>query len=462
MDEMMRQFRLLKNIIRFSETPEIKIDLTETERIIMHTLPEILEKNAPSNFTELFFDFKQEYERFKSFILYDKLIGKNIVALGGGFSSGKSAFLNSILGCELLPSDISPSTSVPTYLVNGKQTEVYGINTFESKIKMEAEDVSLLAHGFGRENETASEVTLGHLLSCLFISMPKQPFRNLALLDTPGYSKAETIGYSSKTDEKIARNQLNSSNFILWFIPAEGGTITESDIKFIKSLEDGIPKLMIVNKADKVTPDELDEVVEQVKETLDSKGISYVDVLTYSCEEPDDYQRDEIIECLNNWNKAVSQSMFAYNFKVLFTKCNEYYESLLDEQKHIHYQMGYIMADICHLSEDTIEYVSKLDKESVKKRQEIKDIQKELKKIQYDFFSNIKKIADTVKIEMPEPSEIDLLADRFTNSKRIVGAFKSSDTKRGAKKNSVSLFEKNYNKHKYEYSKDRKSDNNKK
>ena len=132
MDEMMRQFRLLKNIIRFSETPEIKIDLTETERIIMHTLPEILEKNAPSNFTELFFDFKQEYERFKSFILYDKLIGKNIVALGGGFSSGKSAFLNSILGCELLPSDISPSTSVPTYLVNGEQTEVYGIITFES------------------------------------------------------------------------------------------------------------------------------------------------------------------------------------------------------------------------------------------------------------------------------------------------------------------------------------------
>ncbi len=126
---------------------------------------------------------------------------------------------------------------------------------------MELDDVMLLAHGFGRDGGDEQEVTLGHLLSNLFISTPNQPFENLVLLDTPGYSKADTSGYSAKTDEKIARTQLNSSNFILWFVQADAGTITDSDIAFIKTLNESIPKLIIVNKADKLMPDEIEEVV---------------------------------------------------------------------------------------------------------------------------------------------------------------------------------------------------------
>ena len=117
-DEALRQFSLLKNIIRFSETNKPSVNLSEIEKIIFTELPAQLEKNAPPNFPEVYFDFKQEYERFKDFILYDKIIGKNVVALGGGFSSGKSTFLNTLIEDEILPSDITPSTSVPAYLVH--------------------------------------------------------------------------------------------------------------------------------------------------------------------------------------------------------------------------------------------------------------------------------------------------------------------------------------------------------
>ena len=140
---------LLKRIIMTDDTPNLCVDLHEIEKLITQTLPAELEKNAPPNFPELFFDFKQEYERFKEFILFDRLIGRNVVALGGGFSSGKSSFLNSLLGEELLPSDITPSTSVPAYLIHDRKTAVYAINTFESRITMKQEEVCLIAHGFG-------------------------------------------------------------------------------------------------------------------------------------------------------------------------------------------------------------------------------------------------------------------------------------------------------------------------
>ncbi len=421
-NEINRQFLLLKNIIRYSETAEMSVDISAAEQMILHTLPEELEKNAPPNFPELYFDFKQEYERFKDFILYDKLIGKNTVALGGGFSSGKSSFLNSLLSVEILPSDISPSTSVPTYLVYGDNDEVYGINTFDSKVKMDIEDVMLLAHGFGREGGE-QEVTLGHLLSNLFISTPKQVFENLVLLDTPGYSKAETVGYSAKTDEKIARTQLNSSNYILWFVQADAGTITDSDIEFIKTLNPEIPKLIIVNKADKIPPSELEDVVGKIRNVLDIKGIRYVDVLTYSSEEPEDYQLDEITEYLHKWDSERSESRFAYNFKVLFTKCREYYDERLADEQKLHSRLSHILADVSLENDDARDYLNSLDSASKKRISELKDLKERLKSLQNDFFTEMKRIGDAVNIVMPEPSEIDLIRDKAADPKEILDAY---------------------------------------
>ena len=422
-EEMKRQFDLLKNITRYSETADLSVDLSQIEKIIFDELPKEIKKNAPSNFPELYFEFKQEYERFKTFILYDKLIGKNVVALGGGFSSGKSTFLNSMMDCEILPSDITPSTSVPAYLIYGDKEEVYAINTFESKIAMQTEDVMLLSHGFGRNESSEQEITLGHLLSNMFISTPNQRFKNLVMLDTPGYSKAETVGYSAKTDEKIARTQLNSANFILWFVQADEGTVKDSDIEFIKTLHETIPKLIIVNKADHIMLDELDIVVEKIKDTLNMKGIKYIDILTYSSEFPEDYQRDEIIEYLEKWNKSVFESRFAYNFKVIFTKCREYYDERLDEEKKTHSRLQHILADVSLDSDDARDYLNYMDTSAKRNIAELKDMKANLKELQDKFFTEIKEIANRVNIEMPEPSEIDLIQDKIYDPKTVLDEY---------------------------------------
>lgn len=424
---MYNQTNLLKRIIMTNETANLNVDLSEIEKIITKELPNKLEKNAPPNFPELYFEFKQEYERFKEFILFDRLIGKNVVALGGGFSSGKSSFLNSILGEELLPSDITPSTSVPAYLIHDEISFVYGINIFESKIVMQPEEVCLIAHGFGKDDTDGVEVTLGHLLQSLFVASPNQPFQHIALLDTPGYSKAEINGYSSKTDEKIAHTQLNSANFILWFVPADSGTVTNSDIEFLRSLNSDIPKLIVVNKADKLMPDDLDEVVDKIHNILQMKGIQVLDVLTDSSEEPEDYDREKILEYLNKWDKTVSQSRFAYNFKLLFTKCKEYYDEKLDETQRLHNRLSHILADFSSDNHDAEDYLQSMDRKSVRNISELKNLKIQLHDLQDEFFTEIKRIADAVSIEMPEPSEIDLLSDKLTDPKAVLEAYCSEN-----------------------------------
>ena len=54
-------------------------------------------------------------------------------------------------------------------------------------------------------------------------------------------------------------------------------------------------------------------------------------------------------------------------------------------------------------------------KEAQKNVNDLKNISKKLKELQDEFFTEIKFIADIVKIDMPEPSEIDLLQDKVQN-----------------------------------------------
>lgn len=152
--------------------------------------------------------------------------------LGRGFSSNKSTFPNTFLNAKILLTDINPSTSVPTCVIGG-DTEITGtVNTFSAKIEMNISDVLTIAHGFGEDEISADGVTLGHLLQSIFVATPHQPYLNIAFPDTPGYSKPDSETYSAKTDEKIARSQLNSADYILWFISAESGTISVDDLNF--------------------------------------------------------------------------------------------------------------------------------------------------------------------------------------------------------------------------------------
>ena len=435
--KMLYNFELLSNVIRAKSTKkQFKADLSRLENIINKRIPEIWKGNAPEDIFELYSDFKAEYERFRDFILYDKLIGKNIVALGGGFSSGKSSFLNGLMGKSILPSDIDPSTSVPTYIVKGNKHEVIGINVFDSKVGMQPKDIKKIAYGFGEiENDDdvkiTEAVTLGHILESIFFSTTLHEYDNIAFLDTPGYSKADSEKYSVKTDEQIARGQLNSSNYILWFVPAEAGNIKDADIEFIKTLRKDIPKLFIVSKGDKKRLPDLTNIVDKIKETLDLKRIDYVDVLVFS-NKIEQIAEGGSVKLINNdlsriraqlekWNQQKYQSNFAKNFKRLFVRLKEYYEEEIDEKSFDVERLNWSLMNLSKYLDDK-EILNRLQGMVNEKNRdvvELKNVNQKLNDLQTEFFTEIKIISDIVGIEMPEPSEIDLITEDIKNPLQI-------------------------------------------
>ena len=441
-EKLIKNFELLCVIIKQNTSGnQLKVDLSKIEKLINEKIPDTLKKNAPEDFYELYVDFKSEYEKFRDFILYDKLIGKNVIALGGGFSSGKSSFLNALMGKTVLPANIDPSTSVPTYIVKGEKHEVMGINVFDTKVQMQPRDIKKIAHGFGEledddDEKVTDAVTLGHILENIFFSTPLHQYDNIAFLDTPGYSKPDSEKYSAKTDEQISRGQLNSSNYILWFVQADAGTITEEDIKFIKTLREDIPILVVVNKADKKNLDDLKDIIAKIKSSMDLKGVRYVDVFAFTSrmEQIEDAELKAFIESdikkirqqIETWNEQVYESSFARNFKQIFVRCKDFYEDEIDKESRKLTRLNTSITKLAaeDIESEILEPLQLMVKEAQGNVNELKDIRKKLKELQDEFFTEIKFIADVVGIAMPEPSEIDLLQDKIKNPLELIEEYK--------------------------------------
>ena len=423
MESMEKQLDLLKRIVTPNQGKEnLPADISRVEKIIKEEIPNALEKQAPANFPELYFDFEYVYSRFYDFLLFDKLIGKNVVALGGSFSSGKSSFLNSLMGKTVLPAKINPSTSVPTYLISGEDINAFGINEFDAKVPLTLPDIKAIAHGFGASDEEANSegITLGHLLRSLFIATPLVTYKHIAFLDTPGYSKADSASYSARTDEKIAHVQLNSSSHILWFVPADAGIISMEDIDFLQGLDRDIPKLIIITKADKAPSLEaLSEMKEKVKSALDMRGVPYEDVLTFTMRKNFACDSDAIKEYLNKLDESQTQAEFAHSFKKLFVGCRNYYDDSIDSDNLSLSRINQALTLVGD-NADVNGYLSSLAASTKEHITSLKDARESLRKLQQEFFAEIKIVADKVNIYMPEPSEIDLVKGDATDPAAIV------------------------------------------
>ena len=406
-----KNLSLLKKIISpsFEENP-LPFDISRLEKIIKEKIPAALKKNAPPNFPELYFDFEYVYSKFYDFLLFNQLIGKKVIALGGGFSSGKSTFLNSFLRTgRILPTDINPSTSVPAYVIYGEAEKAGAVNAFSAKIDMEISDVKSIAHDFGKDEDSSEEFSLGHLLRSIFVATPKQSYSNIAFLDTPGYSKPDTENYSAKTDEKIARSQLNASDYILWFISADSGTISVDDLKFLTELDKNIPKWIIINKADKApNTNVLNEMKSAVKSAVNGSGIKIEDIFTFSRREDTECDRLKIHEVLTQLNERKTESDFAYSFKKLFTACKNYYDDELNYEKR-RLSLQNRALTFSGGTAEAVDCLNDLVFDTKVAIQKLNDLRQNLLNIQLEFFTEIKSVADKVGIKMPEPSEIELL-----------------------------------------------------
>lgn len=123
------------------------------------------------------------------------LNNKTVVGLGGRFSAGKSSFINSRLKSDaetiLLPENQNPTTSIPTYVVSGPQNGIRAYLQDGWIVPLELEAMQAMTHDFYEKYQ----IGFARFVRSLMVytnAFPKEISRRIALLDTPGYNKADT------------------------------------------------------------------------------------------------------------------------------------------------------------------------------------------------------------------------------------------------------------------------------
>lgn len=214
---------------------------------------------------------------------YPSLFQKTIVAVGGGFSAGKSTFLNNLLGLKLkLPEDMNPTTAIPTYCLKGKREVLMGFSQNGGMVE--------LPHlAFDHQFLNSLGFNLKEIMPFMLLSAPSVPFEFLCFIDTPGFNSAKQ-GYTGG-DKEASKESLKHAKHILWLISCESGEIHEDDLEYLQELyEEGKQVFIVLSRADRRTKRQLEEVVIKIKETLKDNGIEFLGIGAYSSTRYQEYK----------------------------------------------------------------------------------------------------------------------------------------------------------------------------
>ncbi|WRA93382.1 dynamin-like GTPase family protein [Helicobacter pylori] len=235
---------------------------------------------------------------------YPSLFQKTIVAVGGGFSAGKSTFLNNLLGLKLkLPEDMNPTTAIPTYCLKGKKEVLMGFSQNGGMVE--------LPHlKFNHQFLDSLGFNLKEIMPFMLLSAPSVPFEFLCFIDTPGFNPANQ-GYTGG-DKEASKESLKHAKHILWLVSCERGGIESDDLEFLQELyEEDKQVFIVLSRADRRTKSQLEEVAKQIRETLKDNGIEFLGIGAYSAtryqEIKEFSEKSHVFDSLEQFIKELNQ-----------------------------------------------------------------------------------------------------------------------------------------------------------
>lgn len=284
-----------------------------------------IEYDLPSG--KLFKNFDELLEKIEDAINFPLFYHKNIIALCGQFSSGKTSMINSFLKDNILPTSIEPTTAINTFVVYEKDNDLYIRNCFSGQTKVDKEFYDFVTHTFTKEYDK----DVHSMVKYVSLHTQKLKYENIALLDTPGYMGQGQD--ATEDDSNIAMKGIAQADNIIWVVSMENGTIRLNDLDFLEKEElNGKDILIVFNKADVQSEEDIDKIVEESKSLLDSRGIDYKDIVVYSSHQPENYKEGEekLFNFFESENKSIERN-YLEDLNKIFNEFIEYYEDLKED-----------------------------------------------------------------------------------------------------------------------------------
>ena len=182
------------------------------------------------------------------------------VVFVGGFSSGKSALLNKLIGKDLFKEDQGPETSLPA--------EVSWAPVESACITYNNGETKFIENIDSATNNPPMDAL------CLCFHLPHNFLKQrpeLILVDFPGFDS------NVDAHNKAINSYLQKGSAFILFVPASNGTLGQSDIKFLKEATHYPQSLAcFISKSDLRPTEESNEVINYVKKGI--KNVYGVDV----------------------------------------------------------------------------------------------------------------------------------------------------------------------------------------
>jgi GTP-binding protein EngB required for normal cell division len=182
------------------------------------------------------------------------------IAVFGRVSSGKSSLLNHIAETAVLPVGVTPVTAVPTRLVRGHQADARpGVVVHFAETGPRRVDPKELAEYASEEKNHGN---YKHVTG-ITVEIPSRRLREgVVLVDTPGIGSLATSG-SAETFAYLPRCDLS-----VVLIDA-GSNLSQDDISLLRDLyEAGIPAQVLLSKADLLSPEDRQRVLQYLRDQL--------------------------------------------------------------------------------------------------------------------------------------------------------------------------------------------------
>jgi len=178
------------------------------------------------------------------------------VAVLGQFKAGKSSFLNSFIGCDLLPIGVIPVTTAITRLQYGPRAKalVTFLDGTNSEVPLDAiADYTSEARNPGNERS----------VELVDLEMPAlEPYRGLRFVDTPG------LGSVFKYHMETSEHWLPEVGAAILAVSSDR-PLSEHDLSLIRELMNHTPRIvLLLTKADLLSAEQQEEVIRFFKGTL--------------------------------------------------------------------------------------------------------------------------------------------------------------------------------------------------
>ncbi|HEY8073465.1 MAG TPA: dynamin family protein [Labilithrix sp.] len=180
------------------------------------------------------------------------------VAIVGEFNAGKSTFINAVMGADVAPTGVLPTTATLHHLR-------YAPDPF-ARIQFHEGDVKERIVP-SSELRAALKATDVSNVKRVEILMPIASLTRVEILDTPGFNAPDV------RHTEAARSAFEEADAAIWLLDA-GQPLKQSERRILEEAKaQKLPVQLLVNKADRLKPEELAHVMTTVGESLDETGL---------------------------------------------------------------------------------------------------------------------------------------------------------------------------------------------